>query len=111
MNLRASIGTFSRKQAPDGDVSSIFAGAVSTVSSQSSHETLATAIIAFLGSPAPRVALTMSTDIGRKIPRFSLFPIRIQNNFLVFARRSRPQAAAIAASSPSLLNLASSIPR
>jgi hypothetical protein len=71
---------------------------------------LATAIIAFLGSPAPRVALSMSTNIGRRIPRFSKFPIRIQNNFLIFACRSRPHVAAIAASSPSPVNLASIVP-
>jgi hypothetical protein len=29
----------------------------------------------------------MSTNIGRKIPRFSPFPIRIQNNFLIFSIR------------------------
>jgi len=57
--LPALIGIFSRKHAPEGEVSSIVAGAVWTVSSSSSHVTFATAIIAFLGSCGPRVVLSM----------------------------------------------------
>jgi hypothetical protein len=56
--VSGSIGTLSRKHAPEGDVSSILAGAVCTVSSWSSHVALTTAIIALLGSNRPRVVLS-----------------------------------------------------
>ena len=56
-------GTFTRRQAPEGEVSSSLAAEVWRVPNWSSQETSTTAIMAVLGSV--RIALILSLCIGR----------------------------------------------